>query len=194
MNNEEKEQIINLIDNNVDQIHELIKIKIEIWQQHVLFSNLWWLGVALSIIPWVIWIKIRKKESTDRLLYAGLFVMVISLVLDVLGDQLGFWHYRFNVIPILPTYAPWDITLMPVAVMWLIQIKPKFSPITKAIIFALVTSYLAEPFFEWLGIYHTLNWKYSYSVPIQIFIYLSAHFLSKRSEFSYLVKETSFKG
>lgn len=52
-------------------------------------------------------------RSTDRILYTGFFVMVISLVLDILGDQLGFWHYRFNVIPVLPTYFPWDLTLMP---------------------------------------------------------------------------------
>lgn len=188
MDNKEKEQIKELIDNNVDNIHDLIQKKVEIWQQYVVFSDLWWFGLALSIIPWIIWICIRKKESTDRLLYAGLFVMVISLVLDVLGDQLGFWHYRFNLIPILPTYAPWDITLMPVTIMWLIQIKPKFSPLIKAIIFALCTSYIAEPFFDWLKIYQPLSWKFTYSVPIQIVIYLSAHFLSKRKKFVEIVK------
>jgi hypothetical protein len=73
-----------------------------------MFSNLWWFGVFLSIVPWIAWFAFRKKQSTDRLLYAGFFVMVISLVLDVLGDQFGLWHYRFNVIPVLPTYLPWD--------------------------------------------------------------------------------------
>ncbi|WP_238457932.1 CBO0543 family protein [Alkalihalobacterium alkalinitrilicum] len=180
---EEKEIVIKAIDENVNQIHELIQQKIQIWLDYVLFSGLWWLGIGLSIVPWIIWFIVRDKKSSDRLLYAGVTVMVISVMLDVLGDQLGFWHYRFSVIPILPTYVPWDICLMPVAIIILLQIKPRFSPVIKAISFALITSYLAEPFFEWIQIYQTLKWKYSYSVPIQIGIYLFAHYISRRKQF-----------
>jgi hypothetical protein len=129
---ENKESIVQLIDENVSQIEKLIHQKIDIWSTHVLFSGLWWFGVGLSIVPWIIWYLIRDKQSSDRLLYAGLFVMVISLVLDVLGDQWGFWHYRFNVIPVLPTYAPWDLTLMPITVMLLLQIKPQYNPFYKS--------------------------------------------------------------
>lgn len=185
----EKEEIIKIIDENVNQIHELIQQKIQIWLDHALFSGLWWIGVGLSIIPWIIWFIFRDKQSSDRLLFAGFFVMVISLILDVMGDQLGFWHYRFNVIPVLPTYFPWDLTLMPITIMFLLQIKPQVSPLIKAILFALVTSYIAEPVIEWIKIYHPLNWKYSYSVPIQIVIFLTAYYLSKRKQFSPLFKE-----
>lgn len=181
-----KEEVIILIDQNVNQIHELIYQKIEIWREYVLFSGLWWFGVLLSIIPWVIWFIFRKKRSTDRLLYVGFMVMTISVILDILGDQLGFWHYRFNVIPVLPTYFPWDLTLMPLTIMFLLQIKPNTNPYLKAIIFALISSYLAEPFFHWLEIYQPIHWRYSYSVPIQVVIYMLAHYISKRNEFSFL--------
>jgi hypothetical protein len=183
-----KEAIIRLIDKNHDQAEKIIHEKVDIWTSHILFSGLWWLGVALTILPWIIWIIFRKKESTHRLLYVGTYVMVVSLALDVLGDQFGFWHYRFNVIPVLPTYFPWDVTLMPVTVMLFLQIKPNGNPVIKAILFALFAAYIAEPFFSWLQIYKPIMWKFSYSVPIQFTIYLIGHYLSTRDHFSKLTK------
>jgi hypothetical protein len=181
-----KDQIITIFDMNESQIEELIRQKVNIWSQHVVFSGLWWMGVALTIIPWILWYIYRRKQSVDRMMYAGVSVMVVSIVLDLLGDQLGLWNYRFNVIPVLPTYVPWDLTLMPVSVMVLLQIKPKANPWVKAILFALVTSYLAEPFFTWLKVYNPVRWPFSYSVPIQVAIYMVAHYVSRRNKLSEL--------
>ncbi|WP_040207115.1 CBO0543 family protein [Neobacillus jeddahensis] len=181
---EYKEHEKKLIDENVEQIHQLIMKKIEIWFDYVVFSDLWWFGVALSIIPWMIWFKFRKKESSDRILYGGFFVLIIALALDILGDQFSLWHYRFNVIPVVPTYFPWDITLMPVSVMILLQIKPDANPLVKAILFGIFSAYIAEPFFHWVGIYVPTKWKYTYSVPIQVAIYLYSHYLTRRKNFS----------
>lgn len=183
---ESKEQIISIIDKNANAIEELIWNKIHIWRKYILFSPLWWLGAALTIIPWTLWYIYRKKQSTDRLMYVGFFVISVSLMLDIVGDQLGLWHYRFDVIPMLPTYCPWDFTLMPVSIIALIQIKPKTNPWIKAVLFALVTSYLAEPFFQWIGLYEPSHWRYSYSVPIQIAIYMTANYISKRNKFSFI--------
>ncbi|TLS48972.1 hypothetical protein FE782_27935 [Paenibacillus antri] len=179
----EKERTIDLIDRNTAAIEALIRVKIDIWQERVLFTDLWWLGVGLSVVPWIVWYLVRKKSSTDRLFYAALFVAVVSLTLDVLGDQFGIWHYRFNVIPVLPTYLPWDLTLMPVTVLLLLQAKPSANPYAKAIFFALLASFVGEPLFDWLDIYHPKNWRYVYSVPIQFLIYLGAHAASRRSAF-----------
>lgn len=182
----DKEKVFELIDENTKQIQILIQEKVKIWSEHVVFSDYWWFALFLSTVPWLFWILFRKKQSTDRLFYAGLFVAVIALILDVLGDQLGFWYYRYNLIPVLPTYFPWDCTLMPVSVMLLIQFKPKANPLIKAIIFGLLTSYVGEPLFHWLGVYVPINWRYTYSVPIQIIIYLIAHYLTKRDQYNKL--------
>lgn len=179
----DKEQVIEIIDRNVNVIEGLIYEKIEIWVDYVLFSPLWWLGIALSIVPWIVWGIFRKKNSTARLLLASFFVIVVSLILDVLGDQLAFWHYRFHVIPILPTYLPWDLTLMPVTAMSILQIKPKANPYLKAVIFALLASYVGEPAAAWLDIYEPKNWQYTYSVPIQFLIYVAAHYISSMKTF-----------
>src|SRR4051812_47438726 len=131
---EHKENVKKLIDENIAEIHKLIHKKIDIWSDYVLFSGFWWLGVGLSVIPWIIWYVFRQKNSMDRILYAGFFVMIISLALDILGDQFSLWHYRYNVLPIVPTYFPWDITLMPVSVMILLQVKANGNPFIKAIL------------------------------------------------------------
>ncbi|MCU9613154.1 hypothetical protein OEV98_06260 [Caldibacillus lycopersici] len=184
MNN--TQHIVKIIDENVNEIEALIQQKVDIWFDYIVFSPLWWFGVAFSIIPWIIWIFFHKKESRDRLLYSGFVVMVISIVLDVLGDQWALWHYRFNVVPVLPTYLPWDLTLMPVTILYILQFKPNASPFLKAIFFALLTSYIGEPFFQWMKVYHAANWKFTYSVPIQMIIYFIAHFVSTRKNFSEL--------
>jgi hypothetical protein len=184
-----KEKIIELIDKNQNGIEHLIDKKIQIWTDYVLFSGLWWMGLGLSIIPWIIWFVIRKRDSTDRLLYIAFYVMAIAVVSDILGDQFGLWHYRYHVIPVIPTYFPWDVTLMPVTIITLIQIKPKMNPWFKAVVFSLLASYVAEPFFDWLGVYEPKHWRYSYSVPLQIIFYMSAHALSKRNQFSKLTIE-----
>lgn len=181
-----KEEIIEILDKNQNEIEHLISEKIQLWNEYVLFSDLWWMGVGLSIIPWVIWFVFRKKDSTDRLLFIAFYIMAIALVSDVLGDQLGLWHYRYHVIPVLPTYFPWDVTLMPLSIIILLQVKPHVNPWLKAVFFSLVASYAAEPFFDWLGVYEPENWRYSYSVPLQIVVYMSAHYLSKRNKFAKL--------
>jgi len=165
------------------QIEQMMQVKIEQWFDFVLFSPLWWLGVILSVVPWFLWFLFRNKQSTDRLLYAGLFVMTVSLVFDVTGDQLGLWNYRYNVVPFLPTYLPWDLTLVPLAILLLLQVKPQANPYLKAILFALLTSYVGEPIFTFLSIYDPVNWRLTFSVPIYFLIYLGAHFLTRRDSF-----------
>lgn len=168
--------IIKEMDQIDGKIQDMLFFKFDYWAEHVIFSWRWWLGIGLTIIPWLIfWTVFRKKPYMDRLLFVAAWVMIISALLDILGDQYGFWHYRFNVIPAVPTYFPWDYTLMPLSVILLLRIKPKANPLIKAIIFSLLTSFVGEPFFHWIDIYALDKWKYIFSVPIQILIYLFAH-------------------
>jgi hypothetical protein len=175
----EAEAAYNLISkSNIDMIN--------IWLKHVLFSWRWWLGVALTFIPWILWIKFRKKESTSRLLFVGFFVILICSWLDLMGILFGLWSYYFNVVPFSPAFLPWDFTLLPVTIMFLLQIKPQISPIIKAIGFSIFSSFMAEPFFTWIETYNPKHWRYIYSFPIVIVIYLVSDWLSKRVNFEKL--------
>lgn len=174
LNSNQTIQKIDEINNKATKV--IIQMK-EVWMSDVIFTWRWWIGLILTIIPWILWYLFRRKESTDRLLYIAFIVIIISVGTDVIGDQYGIWHYRYNLLPILPTYFPWDFTLMPIAIITLLQIKPKSNPLIKATIFALGSSYIGEPIFYWIGVYQTIHWRFTYSVPIQFCIYLLMHWI-----------------
>lgn len=150
----------------------------------MLFTWEWWLGLALIILPWLLWIKYRKKESSDRLLYAGFFVLIISSWLDYIGTTFGLWYYRILVVPTPPPYIIWDFCLMPVTVRFFIQVNPQIKPFTKSIMFAVLTAFIGEPIFSGLGFVVQKHWEHYYSFPIEIVIYLSAYYISKRKNFA----------
>jgi hypothetical protein len=162
------------------------KEMINLWINDTFLGWHWWIGVALSIIPWVLWLILRKKESTYRLLFTGLFVILIASWLDILGVLFGLWSYYYNVVPFSPAFVPWDFTLLPVTIMFFLQVKPDIRPIYKAIVFSLLSSFVGEPIFVILDIYNPKHWKYIYSLPIVIAIYLVADWFSKRKAFEKL--------
>ncbi len=171
------------MDKHANENLELVKRIIDLWQQEVVFTWRWWLGVTLTILTWLFWIKYHKRESRYRLLTAGFFVMIISVSLDAIGVQIGLWSYRYEVLPFIPAYVPYDLALMPVVIMTLIQYKPQYSPVKKAIIFALLSAFIGEPLIVWTDIYKPETWKFFYSVPIYFVIYLIANWLTTRESF-----------
>ncbi|MEI2467085.1 hypothetical protein V8V74_22895, partial [Niallia taxi] len=87
------ENIKRLIDEQyvlLDEAHSHLQ---DIWADHILFSFGWWTSLFMTIIPWIIWLIFRNKESSARLLLAGLWAMFISTWLDYVGVTLGLWRY-----------------------------------------------------------------------------------------------------
>lgn len=172
---------------NTEYIYELVEksqnLKTQEWIDNVVFSPLWWLAIFLSIVPWFFWIWFHNKKSRYRLLFVGLTVCIMASFLDFLGTQLGLWLYYYEVFPWLPPYAPWDLTLLPVMIMVLIEYKPNKSPIVKALIFSTLAAFIGEPLFIYLGLYKEINWSMFYSFPIYFLIYLVAYWFSKRRDF-----------
>jgi len=167
-------------------IHDIHKNVVRIWMENSLFTWKWWLGVGLTIIPWVIWIIIHKKDSTDRLLYAGLATVLIASWLDFIGIAFGLWSYSYSVVPAMPAYIPWDLSLIPTIIMLLIQYKPTLHPLIKAIFFGGMSAFVGGPFFTWIDLYNMHEWKSIYSFGIYIIVYLFTHYMSKRSRFNTL--------
>jgi hypothetical protein len=153
------------------------------WRSNVLLTWRWWLDLAIIIIPWVIWIIVRKKKSTDRLLYAGLVVMMFACYMDMVGVSMGLWTYPASAVPLMPEYIPFDISSLPVTTMLFIQFLPKLKPIYKAVIYAAIGSFVYEPFMHWVGLYDRLAWEYWYTFPILVAVYLAANFFATRDRF-----------
>jgi hypothetical protein len=157
---------------------------LDYWLNHTLFHWDFFLSLFLTIFPWVLWFKFKKKESTYRLLLVGFFVLVISAWLDFLGTMYGLWYYTGKIVPSMPAYGPWDFSVIPVIVMFFIQYKPKTAPFLKALIFAGVSSFIGEPLFQWIGLYVMTKWSVFYSFPIYLLMYLVAHKLSRVNMFA----------
>ncbi|MBT2216242.1 hypothetical protein KK120_10445 [Virgibacillus dakarensis] len=136
-----------------DQFHKLHQEFGRFWFEEILFHWEWSVSLLLSIGAWIFWVFYRKKDSTHRLLYAGILAVSISVCLDYIGTALGLWYYVGKLIPTFPAWMPFHFCLLPVAIMFLIQTKPHIAPWKKGILFGLLTSFIGEPIFEWAGIY-----------------------------------------
>ncbi|MDR3586563.1 MAG: hypothetical protein P4L59_14800 [Desulfosporosinus sp.] len=136
----------------------------------------WWILIAIGIIPWLAWIAWRPKEITNRLLLAGIFVMVATYFMDAVGLSRGLWSYPIKGIPLIPSYIIWDLCVMPVSAMVAIQFKPNMNQLIKAIGLAIAGAYVIQPIAVVFGYYHMKHWKHLYSFALVIIIYLIAYF------------------
>jgi hypothetical protein len=88
----------------LDEIYNILKqdnIKLtDIWITQIIFRWRWWLSIALAIIPWIVWIKIRNKKDTARLLFTGAVAAIISNMLDIIGACYNLWHYDWKDFPL----------------------------------------------------------------------------------------------
>jgi hypothetical protein len=180
----DKTEKVNQVGNLFDHFHELHTKYGRLWLEDTFLHWDWWLAFLFSLVAWGFWIFYHKKESTHRLLYAGVFVILISLILDYIGVAMGLWFYSGKLTPSFPAWMPFNFCMLPVTIMFLIQTKPHIAPWKKGIFFGALTSYVGEPIFVWLGFYVLTGWKYSFSVPIYAVIYLFADWLTKRKAFS----------
>ena len=157
---------------------------LEIWISTIVFSWRWWLSLVLTFLPWIVWIKIRDKKDTARLLFVGLVVLITTDSLDIIGLSFDLWHYDWTLTPFIPEFIPWDYTLFPVAIMLMLQFNPKVNVFIKAIAFAFTSSYIVEPLFIWLGLYHMIHWKYTYSFIIYIPLLFIFYYIYKSKFFN----------
>ena len=178
--------LLNKSDSLYEKLHNTHLEFFDFWKNNILFTWRWWIAVSFIVLPWIIWILVRKKESTDRLLYVAFFVMVFACALDNIGLTMNLWNYPTIVFPLMPEFFTFDICVLPVATMLCIQYFPEVNPYIKAVIYSLTSSFIFEPLNVWLGLYVKVHWEYYYSVPIMIFIYLVANYLASNNKFAKL--------
>lgn len=73
---------------DVQEVKEKIKnLAYERWLEHDLFSWQWWLLLAASILPWIIWLYLVKKSDRPYVFSFAMLIAVISSLLDVIREQ-----------------------------------------------------------------------------------------------------------
>jgi hypothetical protein len=165
------------------ELNSLHKDFYKLWASNVFLTWRWWIALSLIVIPWGLWFLLRKKESADRLMHAGFFVMLVSSSMDMVGIALGLWSYPANVFPLMPEFIPFDISALPVATMLLIQFFPKIIPFYKAVIYSACGSFIFQPFMKLVGLYDNLGWKNYYSFPFLFAIYLGANYMFNKDRY-----------
>ncbi|MCR2803564.1 CBO0543 family protein [Paenibacillus soyae] len=166
-----------------EQIVEANGIVADVIMNAFLFTWQWWLGVALIVVPWFIWFVIRDRQSTGRLLSAGLFVMIFSAVLDTIGIESGLWSYPIKVIPSPTLSFSFRLSVLPVLAMLFIQIKPHLNPFVKAVVYGIIAAYVGLPLLTLIDMYKKINWAYTYSFLILTGMYLAAYGLYNLNSF-----------
>jgi hypothetical protein len=172
------QQEVDKILQEYGRVHDEIE---RVWADKMVFTWHWWLDVALSVLPWVLWLIVRDRKKTHSLLYVGFFSMLIATLLDMAGVSQGGWQYNTLLLPYFPNYLPWDLTIMPVVLMLFFQYLPNISPWLKGAVFGATAAYVVEPIFIWLGVYESSGWEHHYSLPIYFAIYMLGYCLYTRS-------------
>lgn len=167
-----------------EEFHHLHQDYGRLWVDETFLHLDWWISVILSVGAWGFWIFYRKKESTHRLLYSGIFVILISVCLDYIGVAMGLWYYTGKLTPSFPAWLPFNFCMLPVSIMFLIQTKPHIAAWKKSLFFGALTAFIGEPIFTWAGYYVLTGWEYVYSLPIYALIFLFADWLTKRETYS----------
>ena len=143
----------------------------DFWFNNVVFTYQWWLVVAITIIPFIVWWKIVDRRRFFEITTYGLLVALLSGLLDAIGVETDAWEYKYDLIPLLDVFIAYDITVLPVSFMVIYQHFPKWRSFAIAhIIVAFIFAFGAEPFLIRLDIYQIINWKHIYSVPGYFFL------------------------
>lgn len=138
----------------------------EFWFNDVVFSYQWWLLVAVTIIPFIIWWKIVDRKRLFEISTYGLLILVFSGLLDAIGVELDAWEYKYDLLPLLDVFIVYDISVLPVTYMIIYQYFPNWRSFVIACgVVALVFSFVSEPLLIWLDIFQLVKWKHIYSVP-----------------------------
>lgn len=174
---------LNQIDKATQKIAESNQLIVEAIMKAFLFTWQWWIALAMIVVPWTIWGIFRNRESSARIFSAGILIMVLSEILDTIGVSFGKWAYPVKVVPVATLNFPFRLSVLPVILMFFLQIKPHINPYIKAIIFGGFGAYVGLPTLAMIDLYKKIDWTYTYSFFILASFYLLAHWFSRRKTF-----------
>jgi hypothetical protein len=175
--------LLKAVSDIYDKNNELDAYYLELWKTSIVFSWRWWLAVGLIVLPWTLWLIVRKRESAHRLLFVGAAIAILSTFLDMVGIVLGLWFYPITVFPFTPSYIPFDLCALPVATMLWLQFFPKWNFFFKALVYAAVGT-LFDFICDSIGLtMEKDSWLRVYTFIILFLIYLLAYRVSKSKRF-----------
>lgn len=152
-------------------ISALVQTNIERFYKYGFLTPQWWLLVAFLIVPWIVLIIVIDKKRKLEIISVGMFVAIVTKLLDLVGYNLNFWDYPVQLIPLVPEAFSFDMSMVPVAYMLMYQyLKSWKSYCIGLLCIALMYAFIGEPFCNWIGLVVYIKWKYIYSVLYYILL------------------------
>lgn len=162
-----------LFDQIIQAENQLTDLRMEYWQKYELFEVQWWILLAILIIPLVIWWKLVDKNRFFQIAFLGFLAFLIALEADILGHEMGVWHYPHKLLCFGPQLLPIDFSLFSVTYMLVYQYYSSWKQyLIAATIVAVIFTFVGEPLLDYLGIYKLVSWEYWYSLPIYFLIFV----------------------
>ncbi len=150
----------------------------EYWLKENFLTWEWWLLVALTIVPWIIWWRFVDRKRIFEILTYGFLVMVVSVFFDAIGVEFDLWDYQYRLIPLFDVMIVYCISVMPVIYMLIYQYYNSWKSFIAAnIIVSAVFAFISEPLLVKMGIYIMFKWQHYYSFPIYLSIAIFLRYL-----------------
>ena len=167
-----------------NQIHQVHKSLYKLWLDYQFLTWRWWITVGLLIIPCLLWLILRKRNSTFQMLTVYLLVTLIANVLDSIGINSGLWSYPITIFPFTSCAVAFNFSALPITTLFFLQYVPKVKPLIKALVYSLTGSFIFQPAMQYLGLVNHEKWLDYYSFPILFCIYLASDWLAKRTQYT----------
>jgi hypothetical protein len=150
---------------DVKKVRETLKdVSIDHWMQDDVFTWKWWLLLASTFLPWILWVMFRDKNRTFEILCYGLIWAVLASALDVIGGDLILWGYPDKLLPMVPPLFPADITVIPVSFMFVYQYsKNLFTYMVLSVLCSALFAYVIETLFIKGEMFRLHNWTHTKS-------------------------------
>jgi hypothetical protein len=150
---------------NLEKVNQLeqeaFRLDKEGWFNNELFTWEWWILVVLFILPWILWYKFKDRNKFFESLLFGTLIIIPTTMLDAIGMQFDFWRYPTQLIPMLPRALPFDMSMVPVAYMFLYQyFKNWRSFIIALTAMSILYAFVGEPFAVWAELVLYIKWHY----------------------------------
>lgn len=150
-------------------ITELVQTNMERFVKHSFLSPQWWLLLSFIIIPWLIWTRVVDKKRKLEIVVVGLLATIITKLLDLVGYNLRFWDYPYQIIPLVPEAFSFDLSMIPVAYMLLYQYFKTWKTYCIGLVcLSIIYSFIGEPLSNLLMLVVYIKWKYYYSTVYYI--------------------------
>lgn len=146
---------------------DLTRTRFDIWIRTDLFHFRWWGMLLLFIAALFIWWKTVDKSRLNEIMLYYALVIIMILVLDELGEELTLWYYTTDIIPIFPPMSAINLSCLPTLYSLVFQYFRTWKGFFMAsATLAVVSCFVLEPLFVWVGVYGTLSWQFYYGLPL----------------------------